>query len=103
MKKRILPKNITADDLPPAIAEIVERTQILLDQATDEYNRAADRCTECLYQLRNTIELCSEAHLKVEQASANLASYATKSQLVYAIITGVIVSVPLAVLAVHYG
>lgn len=92
MKKTILTNSISVDDLLPETAEVVERTQILLDQATDEYNhsrdasnRAADRCVECLYQLNNSIDLHSEAHLKVEESLGKLSAYATQRQLYIAL------------------
>lgn len=83
--KKILPKHITVDDLPPQVAEIVERMQILLDESTDEHKRNADNATECIHQMNKTMGLCSEAHIAVEDAKAGLKSYATKRELYLAL------------------
>ena len=72
--KKILPKHITVDDLPPQVAEIVERAQILLD-------RAYDGCAEAIHQVHASINLHSEAHKAVEDSLSGLKSYATKCEL----------------------
>ena len=72
--KKILPDHITVDNLPPKVAEIVERAQLLLD-------RAYDGCAEAIHQVHTSINLHSEAHKAVEDATSGLKSYATKCEL----------------------
>lgn len=75
---KILPKHITVDDLPPEVAEIVERAQLLLD-------RAYDGCAEAIHQVHASIDLHSEAHLAAKNAKDSLKGYATQRQLYVAL------------------
>ncbi len=76
--KKILPKHITVDDLPPQVAEIVERAQLLLDSAYDG-------CAEAIHQVHTSINLHSEAHLASKDALGKLRTYATKRELYLAL------------------